>query len=172
KRVIRGRIINEPVKTDFYDETFLSMCQLRREHGVWLLSSRANRRRDDEENEEVNEEGNQEENVEEEEDSEKTVEEERAEESTLDDFEWEQVEGEQNITDAEVVGSYTIEESFNVVDEEHTVGEGVTNPAAQPVKQKGKSIARGVDPSRTILDFDLFHLQAEIDRALKANTRF
>ncbi|GAB2288024.1 hypothetical protein Dimus_022369, partial [Dionaea muscipula] len=44
-----------------HEETFLSMCQLKRENGVWWIGSGKNRRRDDEEvapaeNEEVNEE--------------------------------------------------------------------------------------------------------------------
>ncbi|GAB2287560.1 hypothetical protein Dimus_021933 [Dionaea muscipula] len=46
---------------DFFEETFLTMCQLKRENGVWWLESGENRRIDDEEaapaeNEEVNEE--------------------------------------------------------------------------------------------------------------------
>ncbi|GAB2278402.1 hypothetical protein Dimus_013086 [Dionaea muscipula] len=50
-----------------------------------------------------------------------------------------------------------------------------TAPVAQPdlkKKQKGKSTARGVDPSGTIPDYDLIHLQVEFDRALKTNARF
>ncbi|GAB2290364.1 hypothetical protein Dimus_024644, partial [Dionaea muscipula] len=49
----------EPKRYDFFKETFLTMCQLKRENGVWWLGSGENRRRDEEEvapveNEEVN----------------------------------------------------------------------------------------------------------------------
>ncbi|GAB2286121.1 hypothetical protein Dimus_020545 [Dionaea muscipula] len=61
----------DPAKTNFYDHTFLNMCQLKRENGVWWLGIGANRRRDEVENEEaqdknveINEEEDQEENVE------------------------------------------------------------------------------------------------------------
>ncbi|GAB2303632.1 hypothetical protein Dimus_037618, partial [Dionaea muscipula] len=59
----------EPKRYDFFEETFLNMCQLKREQGVWWLEIGGIRRRDDEaeevnneapaenmENEEVNEE--------------------------------------------------------------------------------------------------------------------
>ncbi|GAB2281590.1 hypothetical protein Dimus_016169 [Dionaea muscipula] len=51
----------EPKRYDYFEETFLTMCQLKRENGVWWLGSGEHRRRDDEEaapaeNEEVNEE--------------------------------------------------------------------------------------------------------------------
>ncbi|GAB2292805.1 hypothetical protein Dimus_027039 [Dionaea muscipula] len=37
----------EPKRYDFFDETFLTMCQLKRENGVWLLGTGDHRRRDD-----------------------------------------------------------------------------------------------------------------------------
>ncbi|GAB2288287.1 hypothetical protein Dimus_022627 [Dionaea muscipula] len=37
----------EPKKYDFFEETFLTMCKLTRENGVWWISSGENRRRDD-----------------------------------------------------------------------------------------------------------------------------
>ncbi|GAB2279351.1 hypothetical protein Dimus_013993, partial [Dionaea muscipula] len=50
----------EPKRYDFLEETFLTMCKLTRENGVWWLGTGDHRRRDDEEaalveNEEVNE---------------------------------------------------------------------------------------------------------------------
>ncbi|GAB2296144.1 hypothetical protein Dimus_030277 [Dionaea muscipula] len=39
----------EPKRYDFFEETFLTMCQLKRENGVRWLRSDENRRRDDEE---------------------------------------------------------------------------------------------------------------------------
>ncbi|GAB2290575.1 hypothetical protein Dimus_024856 [Dionaea muscipula] len=44
----------EPKSYDYFDETFLSMCQLKRENGVWWLGIGEHRRRDEEENAEVN----------------------------------------------------------------------------------------------------------------------
>ncbi|GAB2278805.1 hypothetical protein Dimus_013479 [Dionaea muscipula] len=37
----------EPKKYDFFEETFLTMCKLTRENGVWWIGSGENRRRDD-----------------------------------------------------------------------------------------------------------------------------
>ncbi|GAB2299532.1 hypothetical protein Dimus_033599 [Dionaea muscipula] len=38
---------DDPVRTDYFEETFLTMFQLKREQGVWWLSLCENRRRDD-----------------------------------------------------------------------------------------------------------------------------
>ncbi|GAB2288674.1 hypothetical protein Dimus_022992 [Dionaea muscipula] len=49
--------------------------------------------------------------------------------------------------------------------------EGPSAPITQQdVQKKGKSKTRRVDPSSTISDSDFLHLQAELYRALKANT--
>ncbi|GAB2268365.1 hypothetical protein Dimus_003330 [Dionaea muscipula] len=37
----------EPKRYDYFEETFLTMCKLTRENGVWWIESRENRRRDD-----------------------------------------------------------------------------------------------------------------------------
>ncbi|GAB2286328.1 hypothetical protein Dimus_020745 [Dionaea muscipula] len=37
----------EPKRTDYFEETFLTMCKLRREDGVWWIGSGENRRGDD-----------------------------------------------------------------------------------------------------------------------------
>ncbi|GAB2265791.1 hypothetical protein Dimus_000826, partial [Dionaea muscipula] len=37
----------EPKRYDFFEETFLTMCQLKRENGVWWLGTGDHRRRDD-----------------------------------------------------------------------------------------------------------------------------
>ncbi|GAB2278481.1 hypothetical protein Dimus_013162 [Dionaea muscipula] len=39
---------------DYFEETFLTKCQLKRENVVWWLGTGENRRRDEEENVEVN----------------------------------------------------------------------------------------------------------------------
>ncbi|GAB2268440.1 hypothetical protein Dimus_003401 [Dionaea muscipula] len=70
KRKETAQEANQPVKTDYYDETFLGMYGLRREHGVYWLSSGENRRREEDENNQV--ELKEEEEESESEDSEKT----------------------------------------------------------------------------------------------------
>ncbi|GAB2271088.1 hypothetical protein Dimus_005937 [Dionaea muscipula] len=37
----------EPKRYDYFEETFLTMCKLTRENGVWWIGSGENRRRDD-----------------------------------------------------------------------------------------------------------------------------
>ncbi|GAB2295092.1 hypothetical protein Dimus_029270 [Dionaea muscipula] len=53
----------EPKRYDYFEETFLKMCKLKREDGIWWIGSGENRRRDDdnvpEEEEAQEEEGNQ-----------------------------------------------------------------------------------------------------------------
>ncbi|GAB2299818.1 hypothetical protein Dimus_033871 [Dionaea muscipula] len=52
----------EPKRYDYFEETFLTMCKLIRESGVWWIGSGENRRRDDDnvlEEEAQEEEGNQ-----------------------------------------------------------------------------------------------------------------
>ncbi|GAB2286059.1 hypothetical protein Dimus_020483, partial [Dionaea muscipula] len=38
----------EPKRYDYFEETFLTMCQLKKENGVWWIGTSENRRRDDE----------------------------------------------------------------------------------------------------------------------------
>ncbi|GAB2268852.1 hypothetical protein Dimus_003795 [Dionaea muscipula] len=40
----------EPKRYDFFEETFLTMCKLTRENGIWWIGSGENRRRDDDVN--------------------------------------------------------------------------------------------------------------------------
>ncbi|GAB2295050.1 hypothetical protein Dimus_029234 [Dionaea muscipula] len=150
---------DEPVKTDFYDETFLNTCQLRREQNVWWLSAGANRRRDEIKEATKNEEMNQGENPEE-------------------NFECEQVEedveiqGEQNEKEVEGAGTESVEKFFDDEDRGKAIAEDVLTHEAQPVQQQVESTGRGVDPSGSLPDFDLLHLQEEFARALQANTKF
>ncbi|GAB2270158.1 hypothetical protein Dimus_005065, partial [Dionaea muscipula] len=83
----------EPVKTDFLEETFLTMCQLKRVDGTWRLGTDKGRKRDDDEasaenveNVEVNE-----------------------GEEVQQDFDWEQVK-----EDAEIQGEEQVEEEVEV----------------------------------------------------------
>ncbi|GAB2271291.1 hypothetical protein Dimus_006134 [Dionaea muscipula] len=52
----------EPKRYDYFEETFLTMCKLKREDGIWWIGSGEDRRRDDddvpEEEEAQEEEGN------------------------------------------------------------------------------------------------------------------
>ncbi|GAB2279057.1 hypothetical protein Dimus_013718 [Dionaea muscipula] len=51
----------EPKKYDFFEDTFLTMCKLTRENGVWWIGSGENRRRDDDINVPAEEEAKKEE---------------------------------------------------------------------------------------------------------------
>ncbi|GAB2283992.1 hypothetical protein Dimus_018473 [Dionaea muscipula] len=148
----------EPVKTDFFEETFLGMSQLRREDGIWWLGSGTNKRRD-----EIEEEAKNEEEIASEENE--PMEEEESARSTLPGFQWTQVEeeaqveGEQNEKEVEIAGSGSVEEYFDAADEGHTTTEDVpTAPVVTVEQKKRKHIDSGVDPSGTIPDFDLLHL--------------
>ncbi|GAB2295110.1 hypothetical protein Dimus_029286 [Dionaea muscipula] len=39
----------QPMMTDYFKESFLNMCELKRENGIWWLDTGENRRRDEEE---------------------------------------------------------------------------------------------------------------------------
>ncbi|GAB2299579.1 hypothetical protein Dimus_033642 [Dionaea muscipula] len=156
----------EPMKIDFYDETFLSMCQLRRENDIWWLGSGANKRRDEIEDEDENEEESESEDEENE----------NVGESTPAGFEWEEaaeVEGEPKESEVEVEGSGSGDKFYDVKEGKIATTEDTPTPAAKPgLKKKGKTTDSGVNPSSHISDYDLLHLQAEFARALQANSRF
>ncbi|GAB2298013.1 hypothetical protein Dimus_032093 [Dionaea muscipula] len=75
----------EPKKYDFFEDTFLTMCKMTREDGVWWIGSGENRRRDDAPEEEEEEE----------------------EERNKDDFDWEAV-----IDEATVEGESGSDDQF------------------------------------------------------------
>ncbi|GAB2283202.1 hypothetical protein Dimus_017728 [Dionaea muscipula] len=117
----------EPKKYDFFEDTFLTMCKLTREDGIWWIGSGENRRRDDdeaapEEEAEGNDEGNK------------------------DDFDWEAV-----IDEATVEGESESDDQFYdaQVGEEEPVTEtpaAPAVPASSSAQQKDQEPA-GVDPS-------------------------
>ncbi|GAB2268708.1 hypothetical protein Dimus_003658 [Dionaea muscipula] len=158
------------------DEVRIISEKKEKEDDTRWLGSGANRRRDEgedkvENEEEVASEEIEEENIES--DLEKTVTD--AGGSTPTGFEWEEaaeVQEEQNEEEAKTIGSISIVEYFDVMDEERIVDEGATTPAAQPDKQKKKSTGKGVDPSGSLPDYDLLHLQVEFAKALQVNSRF
>ncbi|GAB2285751.1 hypothetical protein Dimus_020188 [Dionaea muscipula] len=174
----------EPKRLDFFEETFLTMSQLKRENGVWWLDIGVNRRRDEDEdapakNEEVNQENNnQAENVE--------LNEEATQEGNL---EWEVVNEEAQLkeeqTERETYGgdSGLGDKFFDVVEEvDKGYVDEVTQAPAVPValvhpsvQPKGETKVSGVDPSGPsghLPDFELIQLQAEFAQALQANIRF
>ncbi|GAB2296210.1 hypothetical protein Dimus_030338, partial [Dionaea muscipula] len=139
----------EPKRYDFFEETFLIMCQLKRENGVWWLGSGENRRRDDEEvalveNEEVNE-----------------------EEEVQNNFDREAV-----VDEATLQGEFGSGKKFfdaeDEVQKSVEVSEKVPDvPALASVQFQEKAPA-GVDPSvptGSIRDFVFMSLQAEFERA-------
>ncbi|GAB2272697.1 hypothetical protein Dimus_007517 [Dionaea muscipula] len=81
----------ESKRYDFFEETFLTMCKLTRENGIWWIGSGENRRRDDDE-------ATQEEEAEDE------------DEGNRDDFEWEAI-----IDEATVEGNRGRERSFMIL---------------------------------------------------------
>ncbi|GAB2270498.1 hypothetical protein Dimus_005391 [Dionaea muscipula] len=117
----------EPKKYDFFEDTFLTMCKLTREDGIWWIGSGENRRRDDDE----------------------AAPEEEAEgddEGNKDDFDWEAV-----IDEATVEGESESDDQFYdaQVGEEEPVTEtpaAPAVPASSSAQQKDQEPA-GVDPS-------------------------
>ncbi|GAB2281875.1 hypothetical protein Dimus_016437 [Dionaea muscipula] len=129
----------EPKKYDFFEETFLTMCKLTRENGVWWIGSGENRRRDDEmvaPAEDVHEEEVKDQN----------------------DFDWEGESGSgEKFYDAED----EIQETAAVVEEVPAV-------VAQASIQQKETEASGVNPSGLsgrIPEFMMNKLQAEFERA-------
>ncbi|GAB2270316.1 hypothetical protein Dimus_005216 [Dionaea muscipula] len=113
----------EPKKYDFFEDTFLTMCKLTRENGVWWMGSGENRRRDDVIDAPVEEE----------------------EEGNPDDFDWEAV-----VDEAAVEGeSGSGEKFYDAEDKEQGSPEvqkeiPATNPQSS-AQQKEQGTA-GVDP--------------------------
>ncbi|GAB2268762.1 hypothetical protein Dimus_003707, partial [Dionaea muscipula] len=133
----------EPKSYDYFEETFLTMCQLKREQGVWWLGLGVNRRRDVDEtpaknvqNEEVANKG----------------------QKNQGDFDWVQVDEEAELQgeeqaekEAKVEDFGSGEKFFDAMDDVEDPA-GVTAPTVPdvpvpvPNQQKGKTAAR-VDPS-------------------------
>ncbi|GAB2285565.1 hypothetical protein Dimus_020011 [Dionaea muscipula] len=141
----------EPKRYDFFEETFLTMCQLKGKNGVWWLGSGENRRRDNEEvalvqTEEVNEE---EQNPE---------------------FDWEAV-----IDEAALQGEFGSDDKFYNAEvkveepeaEDSAVPVFPASPADSSTVHKEKTTVR-VDPSipsGSIPDSVVLKLQTELEQA-------
>ncbi|GAB2273494.1 hypothetical protein Dimus_008286 [Dionaea muscipula] len=117
----------EPKKYDFFEDTFLTMCKLTRENGIWWIGSGDNRRRDDMDAPEV--------------------EEEEENEGNKDDFDWETV-----IDEATVEGESGSGERFYDAEDETQgspeVQEDISAAAPQSSAQQKDQTTSGVDPSR------------------------
>ncbi|GAB2293222.1 hypothetical protein Dimus_027430 [Dionaea muscipula] len=137
----------EPKRYDYFEETFLTMCKLTRENGVWWVGTRENRRRDDDDE----------------------VPEEEAEEEEKDqtEFDWEVV-----IDEAAEQGESGSDDQFFYaqVDVEEPVIEPQAAPAVpvpSTVRQKETAPSR-VDPScptGRIPEAVMNKMQAEFERA-------
>ncbi|GAB2268107.1 hypothetical protein Dimus_003085 [Dionaea muscipula] len=135
----------EPKKYDFFEDTFLTMCKLTRENGIWWIGSGENRRRD----EDVNA---PEEDAEEE------------EERNKDDFDWEAV-----IDEAAIEGESGSGEKFYDAEDESpgSPEEQEEIPAATPHSsaQQQEQGTSGVDPSGpTGREAEFLKFQAEFER--------
>ncbi|GAB2279110.1 hypothetical protein Dimus_013766 [Dionaea muscipula] len=143
----------EPKRYDYFEETFLTMCKLTRENGVWWIGTGENRRRDD---------------APEEEGSAEDVHEEEEEGQT--DFDWEAV-----IDEVAVQGESESDDQF--FDAQVDVEEPVTETPAAPAfpaspgdstTQQKEQTPAGVDPSGPsghLPESVINRLQAEFERA-------
>ncbi|GAB2278286.1 hypothetical protein Dimus_012974, partial [Dionaea muscipula] len=161
--------------------------ELKRENGVWWLEIGANRRRDDVDNEEVPAENEETDNVEinKGENQEENIgwETQSEEEFVPEDVNVEleaQVHGEPKEKEVEIKDSGSREKLYEVVDgtDERSAYEDVAAPAVPAAavqtseQQKGKTKTTRVNLSSNLPDSVLLYLQAKMDRALKANTKF
>ncbi|GAB2265807.1 hypothetical protein Dimus_000842 [Dionaea muscipula] len=138
----------EPKWYDYFEETFLTMCKLTRENGVWWIGTGENRRRDDDNEapaEEVHEE----------------------KEAHNAEFDWEAV-----IDEAADQGQSGSREKFydaeDEIQEPATVVEEVPAVVTQASAQQKETEAAGVDPSGPsghIPESVINRLQAEFERA-------
>ncbi|GAB2293072.1 hypothetical protein Dimus_027289 [Dionaea muscipula] len=136
----------DPKRYDYFEETFLTMCKLRREDGIWWIGSGENRRRDDTD-------------VPAEEETDK-------EEENQTGFDWEAV-----IDEAATEGESGSGEKFYDAEDENQGSPEVQEeiPAAAPqssAQQKDKEPS-GVDPSCStgrIPEAELLKFQAEFER--------
>ncbi|GAB2270428.1 hypothetical protein Dimus_005329 [Dionaea muscipula] len=137
----------EPKRYEYFEKTFLSMCQLKRENRVWWLGSGENSRRDDEEV--------------------ASAEAEEEEEAQNSNFDWEAV-----VDEATLQGESRSGEKFydaeDEIQEPAAVVEEVPTVAAQTSAQQKETEAARVDPSGPsshIPDSIMSNLQADFERA-------
>ncbi|GAB2287848.1 hypothetical protein Dimus_022203 [Dionaea muscipula] len=149
RKFANNSLINgeEPKMYDYFKETFLTMCKLKRENGIWWIKTGENRRRDD--------------------DNEASAEEENEETEAQNDFDWEAVideavdQGESGSGEKFYDAEDEIQEPAAVVEEPPAV-------VAQGSAQQKEIEEAGVDPSSPsgrIPESVMNKLQAEFERA-------
>ncbi|GAB2294721.1 hypothetical protein Dimus_028916, partial [Dionaea muscipula] len=115
----------EPKKYDFFEDTFLTMCKLTREDGIWWIGSGENRRRDDDE--EAPEEEAEDEN-----------------EGNQDDFDWEAV-----IDEATVEGESGSDDQFYDAQVEVEEPSDVNTKQDQRVQTSSSAQQKDQEPSES-----------------------
>ncbi|GAB2280932.1 hypothetical protein Dimus_015548 [Dionaea muscipula] len=136
----------EPKRYDYFEVTFLTMCKLKREDGIWWIGSGENRRRDDDD----------------------VPEEEKAqeEEGNQTDFDWEAV-----VDEAAVEGESGSEEKFHDAEDKDQgspeVNDEIPAVVTQDSAQQKEKESSGVDPScptGRIPEAVMHKFQAEFER--------
>ncbi|GAB2299059.1 hypothetical protein Dimus_033133 [Dionaea muscipula] len=137
----------EPKRYDYFEETFLTMCKLTRENGIWWIGSGENRRTD---NDMAAPEGQAE----------------KEDERNKDDFDWEAV-----IDEATVEGESGSGERFYDAEDETQgspeVQEEIPAAAPQSSAQQKDQTTSGVDPScptGRLPEAEFLKFQAEFER--------
>ncbi|GAB2289978.1 hypothetical protein Dimus_024275 [Dionaea muscipula] len=149
RKLANNSLINgeEPKRYDYFEETFLTMCKLKRENGIWWIGTGENMRRDD--------------------DNKASAEEENEEIEAQNDFDWEAV-----IDEAADQGESGSGEKFSdaedEVQESPEVNEEVPVVVAPSSAQQKKTETAGVDPSGPsgrLPESVMNKLQPEFERA-------
>ncbi|GAB2293208.1 hypothetical protein Dimus_027416 [Dionaea muscipula] len=137
----------EPKRYDYFEETFLTMCKLKRENGIWWIGTGENRRRVD--------------------DVEAPKEETEEEVEAQNNFDWEVV-----IDEAAVQGESGSGEKFYDAEDEvqgsPEVNDEILAVVTQALAQQKETTPSGVDPSGPsgrIPEVVMNKLQAEFERA-------
>ncbi|GAB2266809.1 hypothetical protein Dimus_001798 [Dionaea muscipula] len=138
----------EPKRYDYFEETFLTMCKLRRENEIWWIGTGENRRRDDEIVSPA-----------------KDVHEEEVEDQN--DFDWE-AEIDEAVVQGESGSGEKIYDAEDEIQEPTAVVEEVPVVIAQASAQQKVTEAAGVDPSGSsdhLTESVMNKLQPEFERA-------
>ncbi|GAB2270969.1 hypothetical protein Dimus_005826 [Dionaea muscipula] len=137
----------EPKRYDFFEDTFLTMCKLTRENGIWWIGSGENRRRDDDVDAQEGEA-------------------EEEEERNQGDFDWEAV-----VEEAAVEGESGSGEKFYDAEDKDQgspeVNEEIPATSSQSSTRQKEQETSGVDPSSPpsrIPEAVMTKLQAEFER--------
>ncbi|GAB2289852.1 hypothetical protein Dimus_024155 [Dionaea muscipula] len=135
----------EPKKYDFFEDTFLTMCKLTKENGIWWIGSGENRRRDND--------GDAPE-----------VEAEDEDEGNKDDFDWEAVIDEATVEEESGSDDQFYDAQLEVEEPMMKHQDDSAVPASSSAQQKDQEPA-GVDPSGpTSREAEFLKFRAEFER--------